>query len=78
MDVFRTSVAVIFPPPDRPRKSSWAYAGRQTEAREQAMSELDTSGKPRVRTKVFGCIGCLPFSFGVFVALAYGVTWLIP
>ncbi len=42
------------------------------------MSELDTSGKPRVRTKVFGCIGCLPFSFGVFVALAYGVTRLIP
>ena len=42
------------------------------------MSELDTGGEPRVRTKVFGCCGCLPFSFGVFAALAYGVTRLIP
>lgn len=42
------------------------------------MNELDTSGKLRVRTKVFGCCGCLPFSFGVFAALAYGVARLIP
>lgn len=42
------------------------------------MSEIDTGKKPRTRTKVFGCIGCLPFSFGVFAALAYGVARLIP
>ena len=42
------------------------------------MSELDAGGKPRVRTKVFGCCGCLPFSFGVSAALAYGGAQLVP
>ena len=41
------------------------------------MNELDTNEKPRVRTKVFGCIGCLPFSFGMVALLTYGVSRFI-
>lgn len=46
--------------------------------KEVIINELGTHEKPRVRTKVFGCIGCLPFSFGVVALLAYSISRFIP